>query len=76
MKNLERSQMQSNEELLEEVDEYKRMLWVITQSYSIDMPLVDWVKLHVFRHNIWKQIEDRLKLVEQRNQAKHGRYKR
>ena len=68
--------MQSNEELLEEVDEYKRMLWVITQSYSIDMPLVDWVKLHVFRHNIWKQIEDRLKLVEQRNQAKHGRYKR
>lgn len=68
--------MQSNEELLEEVDEYKRMLWVITESYPIDMPVVDWVKLQAFRRDIWKQIEDRLKLVEQRDQAKRGVYKR
>jgi len=68
--------MQSNEELLEEVDEYKRMLWVITQSYPVDMRVADWCKLQGFRHHIWEQIEDRLKLVEQRNKAKHGTYKR
>lgn len=68
--------MQNNEELLEEVAEYKRALNTIIQSCPVDMRVAEWVRLQVFRHHIGNQTEDRLKLVEQRDEAKRGRYKR
>ena len=68
--------MQSDEELLKEVDAYKRELCIITQSCPVDMRIADWINLQSLKSKIWDQINERLNLIEQRDQAKSGSYKR
>lgn len=67
--------MQSNEELLEEVDEYRRRLKYLEEQepikpFGFTKNFDEW-KAKCWRQEIlWRLIEDRLLLVEHRNHAK------